>query len=246
MSDKDNSGLPRRKALLTTAGFGASVIGLSNPAMAKDGNNKTKNSRGNSKEDEWVNKNGELDLPQEVIDDFEVTAYDADSGAKRTDVPIYTGKNKNSIPKAERSLVTTESWSDLTYITLYDGSLPDNLGGWTFRVSGGLKYNAVGPSISVDFTVTIGVVELALFAIGISKSESDGICVPVKPPKTVPLELDPCVDLSWSGGSHVTGKFTINVCSADVCGNWDAVDCQVCKNFRFSIDWELSDYFDSL
>lgn len=186
-------------------------------------------------EEEWHNDEGELKIPEEIVEKTQIEAYDPDTGEKRDDIRILSGKNQNALPLSERP--TTHGWSDTLYVTLYETSLPDSLGGYSFEVSGGIRVNqsSTETSVSIDFTVSIGATDFELWGAEISQSEEDGWCGRARTHPAVPLEFEPCVDISWGVGTTLDIELNFDVCTTDACDGWDRIDCQVCKGVGASV-----------
>lgn len=121
MSDNDRNQIPRRKALLTTAGLGTTLVGYPGVAAAQDdtdGNSTRRRENAmnaNSKyildNEYWENENGEVTLENANTDEWEIIVKEKEENGKRVepqppqDVDVYLGKYKNAEPGSGEPII---------------------------------------------------------------------------------------------------------------------------------------------
>ncbi|NUB93191.1 hypothetical protein HT576_19480 [Haloterrigena sp. SYSU A121-1] len=149
----------------------------------------------------------------------------------REDGELSERSHQSMAPAYSPSAVTlASSWSSPLYATLYEGEFK----GWQIKVTAGVRYrgNLGGGEIKMDFTFQIGDVSFELWSVSLSRGEDGTLCGKPKTHPAVPIEVEPCIDVHWSGGTAVQLGGSIDVCTVDACGSF--ADCQVCKGIGIS------------
>lgn len=243
MPDKDN-GIPRRKALMTTAGVGSALVGLPSVTGADDGSETSIEPGRRSDyildDDYWRNENGRVEFDHANFEEWEIDFRDSDGTARATsqfeDLEVYVGKQRNatldsgspvrnlggpSMDTAFRPLFDT-------YVTLAGGTIPNyvpGIGGSTWGFGAGVKFNVATLSVEIEITFKVGNTEVVLWGWELGYQDSKGLCASVTPSQ-FPVEISPCIDIALDGDSlHIGGSIDLCAPPNDPC---PGVDCQYC------------------
>lgn len=230
MSPKED-GVPRRKAILTAAGIGASVIGVSGPTSAtrqekqeKENTTSTKSKKTIDAPEKWLNEKGELTVPESDFDQFGVKVFDKETGKELDSVEtrlVDVSTEGTLIERYERQ--PTNQGIPTLYGTIFEASA----GGVTMRIRGGFKLNVSALRGSVELAFEFDNYSFVLIETGITPGENGGLCYTPQIPPQLPLEINGCVDVEWPFG---TKEWRIGG-SGEACVGYDCPwgTCGVCR-----------------
>jgi len=236
-------GIPRRKALVTTASVGSALVGLSGVSAGDDGSasvDPDRNSEYILDDEYWRNENGVVEFDHADFDEWEITITDPDYGSdlqsSSVEPQFYIGDKKNATmetgspvqnlndPSAETAFAPLFD----TFITLAGGTIPDyvpGIGGSDWGLGAGVIFNMSTLTVDIELTFSVGNTEVVLWAWEIGHKGSDGLCTSFTP-SNFPVEVTPCVDIGLDGDTlHIGGSVDLCAPPNDPC---PGISCQYC------------------
>jgi len=233
MSDRDEISVPRRKALLTAASVGTAVAGLSTGALADDGSN----GRGSALDqallspqpdpqldapDEYLDEDGKLDIPQEVLDDIETKVYDPETGEEVEGVKAQFVNPREVAPLRERRAEPAGGFS-------FGGELwDDTISGYDVGVRAEISASLTRGTASVDLVVMLPGINYELISLGISEGENGRQCADANPPSAIPASVSACPEFRWvDGRKEFSLGFTLDLCLGFDCR---ITTCEICRS----------------
>jgi len=248
VSDKHNNEIPRRKALLTTAGVGSTLLGIPGAASADDGSDSfdpDEHSEYILDEEYWRNEDGEVVFDHANFEEWDLavtsssgrSAASAQTAETTTEPEIYLGKQKNATRRTGPTVVNVgdamtngqvSAMGSDTRVTLAGGSIPNyvpGIGGTSWGINAGVTFNLSALSVDLSINLRVGSTQIVLWGWSLGPEGDRGTCMSVTPSQ-FPIEVEPCIDVTFDGDSIRFGG-SVSLCAppTDPCPGFS---CQYC------------------
>ncbi|MFC4449875.1 hypothetical protein [Halorussus aquaticus] len=247
MNDKDRTTIPRRKAILTTAGIGSALLGVPGAASAGDGSDSfdpDEHSKYILDEEYWRNEDGEVVFDHANFEQWEIVPkakQGQSAGAQTADASatpeIYLGTHKNATRRTGPAVVNVgdamtngqvSTMGSDTRVTLVSGSIPDyvpGIGGTTWGINAGVTFNISALSVDISINLRVGNTQIVLWGWSLGPEGDKGTCMSVTPSQ-FPVEVEPCIDVTFDGDTLRFGG-SVSLCAppTDPCPGFN---CQYC------------------
>lgn len=259
MSDKNESEVPRRKALLTTASVGSALVGFSTGAVARGQSNGNRTTTGRPPNDDlppaadenrsdemptsegeipegWIDDEGNFTIPKSELDEaFDVKVYDGKTGRELDDVETDVVNVRN-----DHGLLDRHGDDVSTQIVKFEETLwSGTAGNVTLRLKASFEIDLSAPEVSVNLRLQANGVAFDVLSLGITPGDDRLFCIEPKAHPTIPLDIAICPDFFWQHGSS---KFDIGA-TGEACIGIDCpwATCDVCRSISFDATVDIEE-----
>jgi hypothetical protein len=231
--------MSRRKALKTTISAGGLVTGLSTGALADD-EDEDSVARGPPSNpgrgrpfakpdvpDEWLTDDWRFDIPQEVLDEVDVEAYDARTKQQINGATARAVNPNEADLSTQQDAVSTLGGVEYT-VTLVD----ETQNGFTLTIEAGIVADLAAGEANVSLTIDFNGFVFEFLSVGLTRGEGKNICLEPNPPKAVPLSITVCPIIRFKNNDKIKFGGSVDFCVGIDCPL--PVDCEVCRGVGIS------------
>jgi hypothetical protein len=231
---------------MTTISAGGLVTGLSTAAVADDdsaGEDSVQgpplSDRGRGRPiakpdvpDEWLTEDWRFDIPQEVLDDVDVHAYDAETRQRLSD---GTGRAVNPAEAdlaTQRDTVGTFGGVEYT-VTLVNATQ----NGFTLKIEAGIVADLATGEANVSLTIDFNGFVFEFLSVGLTRGEGKNLCIEPNPPKALPLSITVCPIIRFKNNNKLKFGGSVDFCVGIECPL--PVGCEVCRGVGINTTVDL-------